>query len=158
MSSWVKSFYNFVTGRQRPGYRLAQALGGLPEAVALFDDEDRLLYCNEAFRLTYRIPLDARVRGRGFPAILYTARLFEIAEEPFRDPREDEACDRILEHHYAADGETLVLPQPGGRRIELRALRTPDGGILTTRRVIAGLGSYDERVVDFQSVYLQRRM
>ncbi len=158
MMSWVKSFMSVVTGRHRPAYRLAQALGGLPEAVALFDDGDRLLYCNQAFRLTYRIPADASIRGRSFPAILYTARLFDIAEEPLRDPREDEVCDRILEHHYAADGKTLVLPQPGGRRIELRALRTPDGGILTTRREIAGVGSYDERVVDFQSVYLQRRM
>ena len=33
-----------------------------------------------------------------------------------------------------------------------------EGGTLTTRREIAGVGSYDERVVDFQSVYLQRKM
>lgn len=154
----VQSFFSFLAGRRSPSFRLAEALGGLPEAVALFDDEDRLLYCNKAFRHAYHIPLDARVRGRSFPAILYTSRLFEIAEEPLRDPREDEACDRILAHHCAANGHTLLLPMPGGRRIEIRALRTLEGGTLATRREIAGLGSYDERVVDFQSVYLQRKM
>ena len=155
---WVQSFFSFLAGRRSPSFRLAQALGGLPEAVALFDGADRLIYCNEAFRRAYHIPLDARVRGRSFPTILYTSRLLEIAEEPLRDPREDEACDRILAHHCAASGQTLVLPMPGGRRIEMRVMRTPEGGALTTRREIAGLGSYDERVVDFQSVYLQRKM
>jgi len=155
---WIRSFFSFLAGRRKPAYRLAEALDGLPEAIALFDDEERLIHCNKAFRRTYHIPADARVRGRSFSAILYTARLFEIAEEPARDPREDEVCDRILLHHCIADGETLVLPMPGGRRIEMRAVRTADGSTLTTRREIAGLGSYDERVVDFQSVYLQRKM
>jgi len=156
--SWVKSLFAFVVGRLMPMRRLAQALDSLPEAIALFDGDERLVYCNSAFRRTYRIPADARVRGRGFPAILYTARLFEIAAEPPRELRHDADCERILAHHYDADGETLVLPQPGGCRIEMRALRTSDGGILTTRREIAGVGSYDERVVDFQSVYLQRKL
>ena len=138
--------------------RLAQALGTLPEAIALFDDQDCLLYCNQAFRRAYHIPPDARVSGRSFPAILYTSRLFELAEEPLRDPREDEICDRILGHHCAANGETLTLPMPDGRRVEVRAMRTPDGGTLATRREIAGIGSYDDRVVDFHSVFLQRRM
>ena len=156
--SWVKSFFTSLAGRLTPAVHLTKALDSLPEAIALFDGEDRLVYCNCAFRRAYRIPADAPVKGRDFPAILYTARLFEIADELARELRHDADCDRILAHHYAADGETLVLPQPGGRRIEMRTLRTVDGGLLTTRREIAGVGSYDERVVDFQSVYLQRRM
>ena len=154
----VQSFLSFLAGRRRPSVRLADALADLPEAIALFDDEDRLLYCNRAFRRTYHIPADARATGRGFAAILYTSRLFELAEEPLRDPREDEISDRILAYHCAANGETLTVPMPDGRRIELRALRTPDGGTLTTRREIAGIGTYDDRVVDFQAVFLQRRM
>jgi len=156
--SWVMSFFSFVAGRLRPAVPLARALDSLPEATALFDGEDRLVYCNQAFRHTYRIPAGARVRGSSFPAILYTARLSEMVDGPAREPRQDDSCDRILAHYYQADGEILALPQPGGRRTEMRVLRTPDGGVLTTRREIAGVGSYDERVVDFQSVYLQRRM
>ena len=160
MMSWFKSFFSALAGRRRPALRLAEAVADLPEAMALFDDEDRLLYCNEAFRRTYRIPADARVRGRSFPAILYTARLFEIAEEEQRDPRGDDICDRILTHHCAASGQTLVLPLPDGRRAEIRALRTPDGGTLTTRFEIAGIGqrSDDGTVVDFQSAYLRRKL
>lgn len=159
MMSWVKSLLSLLTGRRTPAFRLAEALAGLPEAVALFDRNDRLLYCNAAFRRTYHIPTDARTRGRSFPAILYTSRLFEIAEEPLRDPRGDEMCDRILAYHGAANGDTFVLPRVDGGRIEFRALRTPEGGTLTTRLDIAGVGQrYDGRVVDFQSVYLARKM
>jgi PAS domain-containing protein len=160
MMVWFKSLFSALAGRRRPALRLAEAVAGLPEAVALFDGEDRLLYCNDAFRRIYRIPADARVRGRSFPAIVYTARLFEIAEEQQRDPRGDDLCDRILAHHCAASGQTLVLPLPDGRRAEIRALRTPDGGTLTTRLEIAGIGhrGEDGTVVDFQSAYLQRRL
>ncbi len=157
--AWIKSFVSFLTGRRTPSYRLAEALEGLPEAMALFDSNDRLIYCNEAFRRAYHIPSDARARGRSFPAILYTSRLFEIAEEPLRDPRGDEMCDRILGYHCAANGETLVLPRHDGGRTEFRALRTKEGCTLTTRLEIPGVGhSYDERVVDFQSVYMARKM
>ncbi len=157
--SWVKSLFSLLSGRRTPSFRLAEALAGLPEAMALFDENDRLVYCNEAFRRTYHIPKDARARGRSFPAILYTSRLFEIAEEPLRDPRGDEMCDRILAYHCTANGETLALPRFDGGRTEFRALRTPEGGTLTTRIEIAGVGQqYNERVVDFQSVYLARKM
>lgn len=156
--SWVKSLLSLITGRRTPAFRLAEALAGLPEAVALFDAHDRLVYCNQAFRRTYHIPTDARARGRSFPTILYTSRLFEIAEEPLRDPRGDEMCDRILAYHCAANGETLILSSFDGGRVEFRALRTPEGGTLTTRLEIAGTGQqYNERVVDFQSAYLARR-
>jgi two-component system cell cycle sensor histidine kinase PleC len=159
MMSWLKSFLSLLAGRRTPSYRLGEALAGLPEAVALFDANDRLLYCNAAFRRTYHIPSKARARGRTFPAILYTSRLFDIAEEPLRDPRTDEMCDRILAHYCAANGQTLVLPMVDGRRVELRALRTEDGGTLSTRLEIAGPGHQnDERVVDFQSVYLARKV
>jgi PAS domain-containing protein len=144
MMSWITSLLSFLTGRRTPAFRLAEALAGVPEAVALFDKHDRLVYCNRAFRQTYHIPRNARTRGRRFPAILYTSRLFEIAEEPLRDPRGDEVCDRILAYHC---------------RIEFRALRTPEGGTLTTRIEIAGGGQqYDERLVDFRSAYLARKM
>jgi len=157
--SWVKSLFSLLAGRRAPAFRLAEALAGLPEAVGLFDRNDRLLYCNAAFRRTYHIPAGARARGRSFPAILYTSRLFEIADEPLRDPRGDEMCDRILAYHCAANGETLVLPRFDGGRTEFRALRTPEGGTLTTRLEIAGAAQhYNERVVDFQSVYLARKM
>ncbi len=157
--SWITSLLSLLAGRRTPAYRLGEALAGLPEALALFDCNDRLLYCNAAFRRIYHIPTDTRARGRSFSAILFTSRLFEIAEEPLRDPRGDEICDRILAHHAAATGQTLSLPLLDGRRVEFRALRTPDGCTLTTRLEIAGPGhSKDERVVDFQSVYLARKM
>jgi len=159
MMFWVKSLLSLLTGRRTPVFRLAEALAGLPEAVALFDADDQLVYCNAAFRRAYHIPSGARARGRSFPAILYTSRLFDIAEEPLRDPRGDEICDRILAHHTAANGQTLVLSMVDGRRVEFRALRTTDGGILTTRLEIAGPGHQnDKRVVDFQSVYSARKM
>jgi PAS domain-containing protein len=159
MMSWITSLLSFLTGRRTPALRLAEALAGVPEAVALFDKHDRLVYCNRAFRQTYHIPRNARTRGRRFPAILYTSRLFEIAEEPLRDPRGDEVCDRILAYHCAANGETLALSRFDGGRIEFRALRTPEGGTLTTRIEIAGGGQqYDERLVDFRSAYLARKM
>jgi two-component system CheB/CheR fusion protein len=154
---WLQSLISIVSGRSRPSARLAEALSGLPEAVALFDGEDRLLYCNAAFRSLYRIPAEAKPRGRSFAAILYTARLFEIAEEQHRDPAADEACERILACHGAANGQTMVLSRPDGRRVEFRALRTADGGTLTTRVETAGLGLHDETVIDFQSAYLRRR-
>jgi PAS domain-containing protein len=155
---WIKSLFSRLAGRKNPSALLAEALNGLPEAVALFDENDRLVYCNDTFRHTYHIPRDARVRGRSFPAILYTSRLFEIAEEPLRDPRVDEMCDRILGYHCAANGETLVLPRFDGGRTEFRATRTPDGGTLATRMEHPGAGfRYDERVLDFQSAYLARR-
>jgi PAS domain-containing protein len=158
MMSLLQSLFSLVTGRQSPATRLAEALSCLPEAVALFDDQDRLLYCNAAFRGAYRIAADARPHGRSFAAILYTARLFEIAEEQQRDPEADERCERILAYHCAASGQTLVLPRSDGRRTEFRALRTADGGTLTTRLDIAGMGFHDETVIDFQSVYMKRRM
>lgn len=156
---WIKSFLSFLAGRRTPSYRLAEALAGLPEAVALFDETDRLVYCNEAFRRAYHIPSNSRARGRSFPAILYTSRLFEIAEDPLRYTRGDEICDRILGYHCAANGETLVLPRQDGGHTEFRALRTKDGCTLTTRLEIPGVGhSFDDRVVDFQSAYLARKM
>lgn len=143
---WLGTFLGRWRGRRGTAERVADALSCLPEAMALFDRKDRLLYCNEAFRRAYGIAPGENPQGRCFAALLQSDRPGELP-------------DRILAHHQAATGVPLILRRRDGRRTEMRSFQTLDGGTLLVRADIAGLadrGQADGAVVDFQDLMLRR--
>ena len=139
---------SFFRRRRGNAERLADALSCLPEAMALFDRKDRLVYCNEAFRRAYGIGEHERPEGRSFAALLQSDRPGELP-------------DRILAHHRAGTGDPLILRRRDGRRTEMRSFQTPDGSTLLVRADIAGLadrGDADGALIDFQDLLLRRSM
>ena len=146
--AWVKTLFGRLSGRRGSAELLAEALSCLPEAMALFDGKDRLVYCNEAFRRAYGIRPEDEPEGRTFAALLQSDRPGELP-------------DRILDHHEAGTGFPLILRRRDGRRTEIRSFHTKDGGTLLVRADIAGLadrGEADGAVIDFQDLFLRRSM
>ena len=144
--AWFVTLLDRLSGRRGAGGLLAEALSCLPEAMALFDRKNRLIYCNEAFRRAYGIRPEDRPEGRTLAALLLSDRPGELP-------------DRILTHHQAATGDPLILRRRDGRRTEMRSYRTPDGGRLLIRGDIAGLADRGEAggaLIDFQDLLLRR--
>ena len=146
--AWLAALLARLSGRPTRAERLAEALCLMPEAVALFDARDRLLYCNESFRRAHGVGAGEAPEGRSFVSLL-------------QDDRPGGLSDRILDHHQSATGLPMILRRPDGRRTEIRSFRTADGGTLTVRADIAGLvnrGEADGALIDFQEIILRRKI
>jgi PAS domain S-box-containing protein len=109
--------------------RLEAALESLPQGVALFDSDDRLVFTNRAYRAWFE-PMAANLKpGVDFEAyVRATAAAGELEEALGRE--EAWIAERLARH--AAPGEPFELRLRGGRRLMMVEHRLPDGGVFIT--------------------------
>ncbi len=103
---------------------LQSAMDALDEAFVIYDQEDRLLYCNEKYRSLYRTSADLIVPGAYFGDIIRGGA--ERGQYPEAVGRVDEwVAERIAAHRLHR--RVVVQRIDTGRWLRILEARTPDG-------------------------------
>lgn len=111
------------------------AIESISDGFALYDNQDRLVFCNRRYREIYATSADLLVPGRTFADILRIgAERGQYAEAV---GRVEEWVAERLERHYAL--ETLEQQLGDGRWLRIVERRTSDGGIVGIRSDITDL-------------------
>lgn len=98
-------------------YRLSEAIGAISEGFALYDPEDRLIVCNDAFRELWGFR--SNPIGREFRDLL------SEATERVK-PSESGWFARRMQNHSTGTG-TAEYRLKDGRILQIRERKTPDG-------------------------------
>ena len=115
---------------------LRQAINTLDEAFVIYDEQDRLLICNQRYRDTYPVAAEVMVPGNSFEYIIrYGA---ERGEYPAAVDRVDEWVAERLRQHQRADTD-LVQELGSGRYLRIVERKTPSGFIVGFRIDISDL-------------------
>ena len=115
---------------------LRSAVETIGEAFVIFDQDDRLAYCNEQYRDYYRTSADLLVPGKTFEEIIRTGA--ERGQYQAAIGRVDEwVAERLAVHR---SGQTdLIQPLDSGRWLRIRERKTPEGLIVGFRTDITEL-------------------
>ena len=115
---------------------LRSAVETIGEAFVIFDQDDRLAYCNEQYRDYYRTSADLLVPGKTFEEIIRTGA--ERGQYQAAIGRVDEwVAERLAAHR---SGQTdLIQPLDSGRWLRIRERKTPEGFIVGFRTDITEL-------------------
>jgi diguanylate cyclase (GGDEF)-like protein/PAS domain S-box-containing protein len=115
--------------------RLDVAINNMPQALAMFDRQGRLIICNERYGEMYGLPTSALGRGTALVDILRTRLAYGIYKPgPFDDPEKFSAF--VLD--TMARGEEIALVQglQDGRYISVHNRPMADGSWVTTHEDI----------------------
>ena len=110
--------------------QMRTALQAIDEAFVIFDEQDRLVYCNDRFRDLLPLCADVVVPGTSFEQIMRTS--VERGEYPDALGREAEWLAEIVRLHQAGSG-TAELRTANGRWLRMVDRRTPGGQVVGFR-------------------------
>lgn len=112
----------------RLNQRLRDAFESMPNGAALFNAEDRLVFCNSKYNVIYPEMKSVMTPGRTFEEILRGAAALGL----YPIPREDiEAfIQNRLTHHRNPTDEPMEQKLHGKRWVQINENRTADGGVV----------------------------
>lgn len=112
---------------RRSEQQLRSAIDTIGEAFVIYDEDDRLVFCNEQYRQVYPSIADIIVPGNTFEFIIRTWAERGQCPEP---DIEAWIAKRIAAHR---EGSTLIQKTDGGRWMRIVERATPDGQIVGFR-------------------------
>ncbi|MFK7792350.1 MAG: diguanylate cyclase [Devosiaceae bacterium] len=128
-----------VTQRHSAEQLLRDVLETMPDAVAAYDDDDRLIICNSAYLETYAASADAIVPGATFESILRCGLARGQYQNIGSNPARQEAwLAERLEHHKNPP-EQLNQRLANGTWLQVREHRSPTGTTVGVRSDITDL-------------------
>jgi PAS domain S-box-containing protein len=110
---------------------LQEAIDGLAEGFTIFDENDRLVVCNEAYLNFYSTSRDLIVPGASFEEIVRKGA--ERGQYKEAIGRVDEWVQERVRNHQGADGRHLEQLLDDGRWLLIVEHRTPSGYIVGNR-------------------------
>ena len=128
---------------QRAERRLIDAIEAIPEGFALFDAEDRLVICNNAYLETYATTADQIRPGVRFEDLLRFGLM--RGQYSAAEGREEEWLQARLAQHRDPSGRLEQIID-SGRWLRIEEKKTSDGGIVGIRADITEL---KQRQLDF---------
>lgn len=120
----LHTFMSLFRGREVAQQRLQQAIGSLEDGFALFDQNDRLVLCNDKYREIYKLSADQFVPGKRFEDIVRIA--VARGEFPEAKGREEEWISERLTAHREASS-VIEQQVADGRWLKIAESKTPDG-------------------------------
>ena len=127
-----------VTDRKKIGMEaakthtlLSEAIDSLAIGFTIYDEEDRLLLCNEAYRRYYAASQDLIVPGNTFTEIVRRGAQRGQYEDAVG--REEEWVQERVRIHRQADGTLIEQHLTDGRWLLIVEYRTPSGFIVGNR-------------------------
>jgi anti-anti-sigma factor len=120
--------------------QVRDGIDSISDGFALYDAQDRLVFCNRRYREIYATSADLFVPGRTFREILLIgARRGQYVEAI---GREEEWVDERVRQHQAL--ESLEQQLGNGRWLRIAEQRTSDGGIVGVRSDITAAKQAEE--------------
>lgn len=117
--------------KRQAGQLLNDAIESIPEGFAIYDDNDCLVVCNQAFRNFYQVSRDLVVPGSSFSNIVCKGAergQYQLADLPI----EEWVAERIRKHQ-SADGSYIEQQLGDGRWLLIIEYRTQSGFIVGNR-------------------------
>lgn len=140
----IVSITTDVTDLKRSEQRLMEAIESLSGGFAIWDAEDRLVYCNEP----YRILRQAR-RNRLLPGVRFADVLMQEIEDGTRPRLADPvAWVREVAERRKAGAEEREITLPGNRWVRVSRRITPSGDIVVLRTDVTELKRAEQRLAD----------
>jgi PAS domain S-box-containing protein len=137
---------------ERAGNLLREAVSSIAQGFTIYDENDRLVLCNEAYRNFYEASLDLIVPGNSFEEIVrHGAELGQYSEATGRI---DEWVRQRVEQHQNANGEVIEQRLADGRWLMVVEHRTPSGYIVGNRIDITELKTATEALRE-RELYLR---
>ncbi len=123
------------------GYMLRTAIEAIDEAFVVFDQQDRLVFCNDKYRAFYPLSADLLVPGNSFEHIIRVG--VERGQYPDAVGREEAWVSERLAAHLS--GKTFLEQKlEDGRWLRVVERRAPDGHIVGFRVDITRLKQMQE--------------
>ena len=110
---------------------LQEAIRSIPQGFTIYDENDRLVICNDAYLDFYQTSRDLIVTGATFEEIVRKGA--ERGQYPEAVGRIDEWVRERVRKHQAADGSQLEQQLDDGRWLLIIEHRTPSGYIVGNR-------------------------
>ncbi|QLF68510.1 EAL domain-containing protein [Peteryoungia desertarenae] len=126
---------------------LSSIIETIPDAVAAYDADDRLLLCNSAYKQFYSTSAPAIETGTPFSDILR----YGLARGQYKDAGRSESererwlADR-LRRHRDPKPETMLQHLDDGRWLQVRERLSPSGIIVGVRTDITAIKRAEERI------------
>ncbi len=115
----------------KSGRLLQEAIGSVSEGFAIYDEDDCLVVCNEAYLNIYNTSRDLIVPGASFEQIVRKGA--ERGQYQDAIGRVDEWVSERVRLHHEADGTRLEQHLADGRWLLIVEYRTPSGYIVGNR-------------------------
>ena len=118
---------------------LRDAMDAIDEAFVLFDNEDRIVFCNEKYRSTYADVADLLQAGTTFEQIVRARIAVDPGHEARRDPAQLErwVAERVAQHQKGST--KMVRRLSDGRWLRVIEHKLPSGHIAGFRVDISDL-------------------
>jgi nitrogen fixation negative regulator NifL len=110
---------------------LEESISSLDEGFTIFDENDRLVMCNEAYRSIYQTSRDLIVPGASFEEMVRKGA--ERGQYKEALGRIDEWVKERVRRHQSADGTPMEQILDDGRCLLIVEYRTPSGFIVGNR-------------------------
>ncbi|THD45598.1 MAG: PAS domain S-box protein [Bradyrhizobium sp.] len=132
LNSVVTSFSD-ITARKLAQEVLTEAVGAIPDGFVIYDNNDRLVTCNEAYKEIYPATAPAIKEGVSFPELLqYGLDRGQYPEAGQTKQQQSKWLTDRIERHLSSNAN-LVQQLPDGRWLQIRERRTPSGYIVGFR-------------------------
>ncbi|MDK9713051.1 MAG: PAS domain S-box protein [Sulfuritalea sp.] len=126
---------------EKSGQLLREAVSSIAQGFTIYDENDRLMVCNEAYKEFYEASRDLIVPGNSFEEIV--RRGAERGQYAEATGHIDEWVAKRVAQHQAADGRVIEQQLGDGRWLLIVEHRTPSGYIVGNRIDISELkGAY----------------
>lgn len=128
-----------ISARKLAQETLLEAVAAMPDGFVIFDADDRLVLCNEAYRELYKESAPAIRPGVSFRDLL----LFGLDRGQYpeigasEEHREAWIAERLRMHR--SPGEPVIQRLPDGRWLQIRERRTPSGYVVGFRTDVTEL-------------------
>jgi diguanylate cyclase (GGDEF)-like protein/PAS domain S-box-containing protein len=122
---------------------LEDALDTISEGFALYDEQDRLVVCNEKYREIYAHSAPAIVTGNTFREVLQYG--LDRQQYDLRGKTEEEWLKERLDWHLEASGDPLEQMLGDGTWLQIAERRTRSGGRAGIRTDITDLKAAQEK-------------
>ncbi len=133
--------------------QLADAIESMVDAVAVYDDESRLVICNSGYRNAVGPWSDVAVPGTAFESILRA--IYAPNGDDISNHSGEEYLRYRLARHSEASGEAFIFKFVNGHWYQARECRMRDGGVVSIRTDITELKRREEEVESLRRRYSQ---
>ncbi|MDP6951280.1 MAG: PAS domain S-box protein, partial [Alphaproteobacteria bacterium] len=124
----------------------------ISEGFALFDEDDRLVFCNAKYKSTFAAIADLIEPGITYEALLRATVETDVASHPGED-LEDKVQKRLAQHRNP--GEDIEVRLKNGRWLLITERRTSNDGIALVHTDITGLKQIEAELRLLQARFLE---
>jgi diguanylate cyclase (GGDEF)-like protein len=120
---------------------IIDAIESIPDAFGLFDAEDKLILCNQAYVKTFTLfDSFAEIKGTSFEDLVRSSLKFkgEVIDPNFEGDEEAWVARRAYHHRNPSD-QGLVLQFASGKWLQVMERKTQSGGIVGIRTDVTSI-------------------